>query len=169
LAVLETARLVLRKLTVEDAPFILELLNDASFLRFIGDKKVRTLDDARSYILNGPIESYERLGFGLYLAGLKEGVVPIGICGLLKRPALDDVDVGFAFLPSYTGQGYGFEAASAVLGHARDVLGLTRILAVTAPDNDRSIGLLEKLGLRYEGMVRLSDDGPESKLFVWTL
>src|ERR1700752_686959 len=99
--ILETDRLILRKLSVEDAEFILELLNEPSYLRFIGDKGVRTLDDARDYILEGPVDSYERHGFGLYLAELKESGVPIGICGLLRRESLENVDIGYAFLPAF--------------------------------------------------------------------
>ena len=164
--VVETDRLVLRRLTVDDAGFILELLNEPSFLRFVGDKLVRTLDDAREYILKGPVDSYNRLGFGLYLAMLKKDGVPIGICGLVKRESLEDVDVGFAFLPAFWSRGYAFESASAVLAYARGVLGINRIVAVTSPDNYGSIHVLEKLGLRFARMVRLSQDGPEIKLFA---
>jgi len=164
--VLETDHIILCQLSVDDAPFILELLNDPSFLRYIGDKGVRTLDDARDYILNGPIDSYERLGFGLYLTKLKDGGVPIGICGLLKRETLQDVDIGFAFLPEFWSKGYAYEAASAVMDYGLNDLGINRIGAVTLPDNHKSIKLLEKLELRFEKMVRLHDDGPEDKLFV---
>ena len=164
--VVETDRLVLRRLRVDDAEFILGLLNEPSFLQYIGDKGVRTLDDARRYLLTGPMDSYERHGFGLYLTALKESGVPIGMCGLLKRETLDDVDIGFAFLPKYWLKGYAFESASAVMDYGRDTLGLERIVAVTAPDNTGSIRVLEKLGMRFEKMVRLAEDGPESKLFA---
>jgi len=163
--VVETERLTLRRLELGDAEFILGLLNDPSFLRFIGDKGVRTLDDAREYISNGPVASYERFGFGLYLTERKEDRVPIGICGLLKRESLEDVDVGFAFLPQFWSKGYAFESASAVMAYGRNVLGLTRIVAVTSPDNDASIRLLSKLGLKFESMVRLSEESPEIRLF----
>lgn len=166
LNVVETDRLVLRRLTVDDAEFLLELLNEPSFLQYIGDRGVRTLDDAREYVLAGPVDSYERHGFGLYLTALKEQGVPIGICGLLKRESLEDVDIGFAFLPKYWSRGYALESASAVMDYGRNALGLRRIVAVTAPDNDASIRVLEKLGMRFERMVRLADDGPESKLFA---
>ena len=164
--ILETDRLILCKLSPDDAEFIFELLNDPSFLQFIGDKGVRTLDDARDYILNGPIDSYERFGFGLYLTKLKDGGAPIGICGLLKRDTLQDVDIGFAFLPEFWSKGYAFESASAVMVYGLNDLGVNRIVAVTLPENHKSIKLLEKLGLRFEKMVRLHDDGPEDKLFV---
>ena len=165
--VVETERLILRRLSTADAEFILELLNDESFLRFIGDKGVRTLEDARAYILNGPIQSYQTFGFGLYLAALKNSSAPIGICGLLKRDTLEDVDIGFAFLPGYRGNGYASEAARATLIHGKDDYGLGRIVAITSPDNEASIGLLEKLGFRFERMTKLADDAPEVKLFAF--
>jgi RimJ/RimL family protein N-acetyltransferase len=165
LKVVETDRLILRRMSLDDAGFILGLLNDPSFLRYIGDKGVRTLEDARKYILTGPVASYERHGFGLYLTTRKEDGASIGICGLLKRDTLPDVDVGFAFLPEYCSMGYGFESASAVMAHGRRVLGLQRIVAVTSPGNLASMRLLEKLGMRFEGMVRLAEGGPELKLF----
>jgi RimJ/RimL family protein N-acetyltransferase len=127
--------LILRRLETGDAEFILALLNDPSFLRFIGDKGVRTVDDAREYISNGPLASYERFGFGLYLTERKDDGVPIGICGLLKREALKDVDVGFAFLPRFWSKGYAFESASAVMAYGRNVLGLS-IVAIISPDNE---------------------------------
>ena len=164
--VLETDRLILRWLSTDDAEFILELLNEPSFLRFIGDKGVRTLDDARNYILNGPVDMYNRLGFGLYLTVLKEGGVPIGICGLIKRDALEDVDIGFAFLPRFWARGYAYESASAVMTYGKVVLGLKCIVAITSPDNHASAKLLEKLGLQFERMVRLSEDAEEVRLFV---
>jgi len=168
--VLETERLILRRLTVEDAPFMLGLLNEPSWLRFIGDRGVRTLEDARNYIVKGPVDMYERLGFGLYATALKEDdSVPIGICGLVKRDGLEDVDIGFAFLPKFWGKGYACEAASAVMAYAKSVVGLARIVAITAADNESAARLLEKIGLRFERMVRLSDDGEEIRLFAWEL
>lgn len=166
MTVVETDRLVLRRLSGDDAEFILRLLNEPSFLRFVGDRGVRTLDDARAYIQRGPMDSYDRHGFGLYLVVLKEGLVPIGICGLLKRKALEDVDIGFALLPEYWSKGYAFESACAVLAYARSVVGLTRVVAITTPDNASSIRVLEKLGLGFERMVRLSEGEPEVKLFA---
>jgi len=152
---LQTERLIIRRLTDEDAPFILTLLNEPSFLQYIGDKKVRNLDDARQYIRTGPAASYERHGFGLCLVQLKDSLTPIGMCGLLKRDELPDPDVGFAFIPDFWNKGFAFEAASAVLRDGRERLRLTRILAIVNPDNDASIKLLQKLGLKFE---RLKDD-----------
>jgi RimJ/RimL family protein N-acetyltransferase len=141
-------------------------LNDSSWLRFIGDKGVRTLDDARNYIVKGPLAMYARSGFGLYLTELKESGIPIGICGLIKRDSLEDVDIGFAFLPRFRSQGYAFESASAAMAYGRDVLGLTRIIAITSADNHGSAKLLAKLGLRFEQMVRLSNDVEEVMRFA---
>ncbi|MGH9854479.1 MAG: GNAT family N-acetyltransferase [Blastocatellia bacterium] len=164
--VLETDRLILRWLSTDDAVFILKLLNEPSFLRFIGDKGVRTLEDARNYILNGPVEMYNRLGFGLYLTELKEDGAPIGICGLIKRDGLEDVDIGFAFLPGFWAKGYAYEAASAVMAYGKDILRIRRIVAITSPDNYASAKLLEKLGLRFERMILLSEGAEEVRLFV---
>jgi RimJ/RimL family protein N-acetyltransferase len=163
--VLETNRLIVRRLSTEDAEFILKLLNEPSWLRFIGDKGVRTVEDARAYILNGPVEMYSRLGFGLYLVESKEEGLSIGMCGLIKRDALEDVDIGFAFFPEYWGKGYAYEAAAAVMSYAASVLGLNRVVAITSGDNDSSEKLLEKLGLRFEKMIKLSAESPEIKLF----
>lgn len=164
--VIETPRLVLRQLTPDDAAFILELLNDPTWLRFIGDRGVRTLDEARNYILNGPVASYEKHGFGLWLTLRKADGAPVGICGLLKRDSLEDVDVGFAFLQRFHAQGYASECAAATLEYGRGILGLKRIVAVTSPDNTGSIRVLEKLGLRYEKTVQLSPTALAIKLFA---
>jgi RimJ/RimL family protein N-acetyltransferase len=166
LPVLETERLVLRRLTLDDAEFMLGLLNDEAWLRNIGDRGVRTVEAARDYLANGPIAMYEREGFGLYLTELKAGKVAIGICGLIKRAELDDVDLGFAFMPLFRGRGYGLESASAVLAYAQSVLGLARIVAITSPDNDDSIKLLQRIGFRFECMTDLGDPDDPVKLFV---
>jgi RimJ/RimL family protein N-acetyltransferase len=164
--ILETDRLRLRRLSVDDADFILRLLNEPSFLQNIGDKGVRTREDACLYILNGPVASYEKFGFGLYLVELKESGAPVGMCGLLKRDVLEDVDVGYALVPEFWSKGYAVESVSAVISFARETLGLKRVVAVTNPNNQSSIRLLEKIGFRFERMVRLSDDASEIKLFA---
>ena len=163
--ILETERLVLRQLTPDDAEFILELLNDPSFIRNIGDRNVRTIEDACSYILNGPVASYAKNGFGLYLVLLKETQEPIGMCGLIKRDGLEDVDIGYALLPRYWSRGYAVEAAQATKEYAREMIGLKRIVAIVDPVNAGSIRVLEKIGLQYETMVRLSADDIDLKLF----
>lgn len=164
--ILETARLALRRLTPEDAPFILELLNDPLFLRFVGDKGIRTLEGARDYIINGPMASYAQHGFGLFHVSLRHEGTPIGMCGLLKREVLEDVDVGFAYLPQFSGQGYATEAARATLDYGRGVLGLKRIVAITAPDNAGSQNVLRKIGLRHEKTLRLPAYQTDSLLFT---
>jgi RimJ/RimL family protein N-acetyltransferase len=164
--VIETERLRLRRLDEPDAPFILELVNDEAWLRYIGDRGVRNTDDARNYILKGPMASYAKFGFGLWLVELKTGAKAIGICGLLQRETLSDVDIGFAFLPAFRGQGYAIEAGRATLAHGRTKLGLKRIVAVTMPANEGSIRTLVKLGLRFEKMIRLGPDTPELQLFA---
>jgi len=162
---LETPRLELSELEPHDAPFILKLLNEDGFLRFIGDKGVRNLADAREYIMQGPVDSYRRHGFGLYLTRLRSGGTPVGICGLVKRDTLPDVDLGFAFLSQYWSNGYAAESAAAVLEHGRDMLGLSRIVAITALDNHGSIAVLTKIGMRLERTIRLVQGGPELNLF----
>jgi len=165
MTVLETGRLVLREFQLDDAEFILQLLNESAFLRFIGDKGVRTLADARDYLLQGPIESYRRFGFGLYLVSLREDGTPIGMCGLVKREGLLDVDVGFALRTRYCSRGYAVEAAAAVLDYGKRALNLGRIVAIANSDNHASIAVLERIGLRFERMVQLSGDATELKLF----
>jgi RimJ/RimL family protein N-acetyltransferase len=162
--VIRTERLVLREFELSDAEFILGLLNEQAFLRFIGDKGVRNMGDARAYIAKGPRDSYERHGFGLYAACLLDGT-PVGMCGLVKREGLADVDVGFAFLSRYCLNGYAVESASAVLAHARAVLGLQRIVAIVSPENAGSIAVLDRIGLKFERMIRLAEGSPELKLF----
>jgi len=164
--VLETQRLSLRQLTFDDAPFILELVNEPGWLRFIGDKGVRNLDDARHYIRQGPMASYARLGFGLYVVSVKGDATPIGMCGLIKRDTLPDVDIGYALLQRYHGKGYAHEAAAGMIEHARGKHGLTRIVAITNPDNEASGKVLTKIGMRFETMVKLSQNDPPVKLFA---
>jgi RimJ/RimL family protein N-acetyltransferase len=145
---------------------MLTLLNEPSFIRNIGDRGVLTIDQAIAYIEQGPVASYARFGFGLFLVVVKETAASIGICGLIKREELDDVDIGFAFLPAYWAQGYALESARAVERYARSVARLRRLVAITSPDNQGSIRVLEKIGLRFEKTIRLAGDGPELKLFV---
>ena len=160
---LETERLILRRFTIDDAQFALTLLNEPSFLRYIGDKKVRTLDDARQYILTGPVASYERNGFGLCVVELKASHKPIGMCGLIKRDELPDPDIGFAFLPDFWNKGFAFEAAAAVLQSASDTFQL--VLAITSLDNVASIKLLERLGFTFEKIISLAKDREQVRLF----
>jgi ribosomal-protein-alanine N-acetyltransferase len=166
--VLATDRLILRRMDLTDADFILELVNEPAWLHFIGDKGVRTRDDSCRYISSGPLASYDRFGFGLYVVERKADGARIGVCGLLKRDWLDDVDLGFAVLSRFRRSGLAYEAAGVVLAHGKAAFGLDRIVAITAPDNHASIGLLEKLGFAFERMVAPSADGPKRKLFATT-
>lgn len=163
---LTTARLRIRPFSLDDAPFVLRLLNEPSFIQIIADKGVRDLDDARRYLREGPLASYQRHGFGLWCVDLAEPGGPIGMAGLLKRDYLDHIDLGYAFLPEHTGAGYALEAAAAVMDHARTSLGVRRVLAIVNEHNARSIRLLEKLGFVGEGMIRMPGVEREVRLFA---
>jgi len=167
LIVLETERLVLRWFDIKDAPFILELVNDPAWIQYIGDKRIKNLEDAKKYILNGPVDMYNKMGFGLYLVERKEDLTPLGMCGLIKRDSLEDVDIGFAFLEKFRSKGYGFESASAVIEYGVQKLGLKRIVAITTIDNIYSGKLLEKVGLQFEEII--SDSGEDLKLFGYNV
>ena len=164
--IVDTRRLTIRTLALDDAGFIWELLNDDDFLKFIGDRGVRTVDDAVEYLKNGPLEMYERLGFGLWCVELRTTQTTIGICGLLKRDWLDDVDLGFAFLPDFRGKGYAFEASRAVIAHAIDRLGMQRLSAIVSPANAKSQALLGRLGMRFKSLVRAPNAESDTQLFT---
>jgi RimJ/RimL family protein N-acetyltransferase len=166
LKILETERLVLRWLGPDDAAFILQLVNEPAWVRYIGDKGIRTVEDARNYIENGPVAMYQRLGFGLYLVELRESAEPIGICGLIKRESLEEIDLGFALLSAFRGKGFAFEAAAAVMEYGRRAFAIPRLLAITSQDNHVSARLLEKLGFRFERLAQLEADTAEVKLFA---
>jgi RimJ/RimL family protein N-acetyltransferase len=147
-----------------DVAFYRALLNDPGFIEHIGDRGVRTLDEARPSLLDGPVAMQEARGHSLYVVELKEGGVPIGMCGLIKRDTLDGVDIGYAFLEAYRGRGYAYEAGRAVLDYARR-LGLRRVLAITSPNNMASNGLLRKLGMRFERFIHLVPEDAGSNLY----
>lgn len=155
----------MRELSGADAEFMLELLNDPGFIQFVGDRGVRTVEAAARYIEERFAEGYRQHGFGLWLVEAKDGGIPLGICGLLKRKELDGVEVGYALLPAFRGKGYAFEAAAASQRHAREALGLTRLYAVVDPGNDVSIRVLEKLGMKFERPVRLAGEESDISLF----
>jgi RimJ/RimL family protein N-acetyltransferase len=165
--ILETKRLVLRELTLADADFMLQLLNEPAYIIFIGDRGVRTHQDASKYLQETIIASYEKNGFGLYLVELQDDATPVGLCGLINRDGLPDVDIGYAFLAEFQGNGYATEAAQAVMAYGKDFVGLGRIVAITAVDNQRSINVLEKIGLHYEKLITLPGDDEEIMLFAW--
>ncbi len=148
-----TERLVLRELTLDDAAFALELLNEPGWLRYIGDRGLRTVDDARAYLEGGPVSLYAKLGFGFWRVDRSEDGAPVGICGLIKRDWLDDVDLGYALLERFERRGYAREAAAGTIANARDVLKLPRLAAIVNDDNARSIALLESLGFRFERTI----------------
>ena len=162
---IETGRLRLRLFTPDDAPLILELLNDPAWLRFIGDRKVRSIEDARDYLEKGPMRSYAEHGFGLWLVERRSDGKALGMCGLVKRDELPDVDIGFAFLEPFRGEGYAFEAARATLDYAHSTLGFERVVAIASPDNERSGLLLGKLAFDCEG--ELPRKGDPVDLWVW--
>lgn len=159
--IVDTARLTLRPLTPEDAPFIFDLVNDSDWIRFIGDRGVRDIEGARQYIINGPMASYVEHGFGLYCVTTRADATPVGICGLIQRDSLPAPDLGFAFLPAFRGAGYAAEAAAAMVRLAREISGARQLFAVVQPDNTRSLQLLERLGFRPAGSTRLVAEGPD--------
>jgi [ribosomal protein S5]-alanine N-acetyltransferase len=156
--ILSTDRLTLREFNLNDAPFIIKLLNTPGWLQFIGDRNVHSIDDAESYLLQGPMLSYETNGFGLWLVSLKDSGLSIGMCGFLKRQGLENADIGFAFLPDHAGKGYAYEAALAAIKYAQKGLGLDKILAIASANNESSIRLLKKLGLEFERMVKMENE-----------
>ncbi|MBK9317577.1 MAG: GNAT family N-acetyltransferase [Bacteroidetes bacterium] len=158
---LYTSRLLLRELNENDAPFIVELLNTEGWLRYIGDRHVHSTADAIKYMNNGPVISYQKYGYGLYLVALKETQTPVGICGLIRSDHWEETDIGFAFLPQFTGKGYAMEAAAAVLADGKERHHLERIIAITLEENKASIRLLEKLGLSYEKRIIYENTGEE--------
>ncbi len=164
----ETDRLRLRRLEASDASFILRLVNEPSWLRFIGDRGVHDLDGARRYIAEGPQRLYANHGFGLFLVERRSDALPLGLCGLIKRDTLPDVDIGFAFLPEHWSQGYAREAAEATLRYARERHHLPRVIAITSLDNVASGRLLERIGLQFEGTVRLAGSNEEVRLYGTT-
>ena len=164
--VAEIERLSLRRLAVQDAPFMLEVLTDPAFMRFVGDRGVRTVADAQLYLIDGALKSYEVNGFGLYAVERRADGAFTGICGLVRRPGLEDVDLGFAFLPAFRGLGYATEAGGATLAHAWRDRGLSRVVAITDPANAGSIHVLEKLGFAFERRVSLTPSAETLNLYA---
>lgn len=163
--ILKTERLELGWLTTDDAPLMLAVWNDPAFIRHVADRGIRTLEQAREAIEAGPLRLYEEHGYGPFRLRRSDDNTDMGICGLFKRPNLDEPDIGFAVLPEFCGQGFGFEASAAVLEHARDTLGVSCVTAIVSPRNEASIGLLEKLGLQYDRQVRMPGDDHDVCLY----
>ena len=164
--ILETERLLLREFTEGDADFICRLLNSPGWLKNIGSRGIENEDNAREYINSKLRKAYTELGFGFYLIELKLAGESVGMCGLVKREGLDDVDVGFALLPEYEGYGYAYEAASATVEYAANTLLITTLSAITIPTNKSSIKLLEKIGLKFSKMIKIPNDPAELMLFT---
>jgi RimJ/RimL family protein N-acetyltransferase len=161
----QTARLTGRRLDFDDAPFLVGLLNQPSFLANIGDRGVRNVEDAHRYLREGPLAMYERHGFGLWHVSRRADGAAMGMCGLLKRDILPDVDLGYAFLPQFWGQGHAFEAAEATLRQAAEKFGLTRVVGVVSEGNAASIRVLEKLGMRFERLFSMRPEEPDVRLY----
>ncbi len=166
--ILQTERLILHKLTLNDTEFIIELVNSPGWLQYIGYRNIHTTDDAEKYLQDGPLKSYDRNGFGLLLIQLKKTKATIGMCGLLKRDALPLPDLGYALLPAYEGKGYITEATSAYLNYVQQHLHLSKLLAITNLDNEKSIRVLEKLHFAFERYMNMSGDEHPVRLFSWT-
>jgi RimJ/RimL family protein N-acetyltransferase len=164
--ILETERLQLRWMTLDDAPMMFAVWNDPAFLRFVGDRGIRSLEEAEASMREGPVHLYAEYGYGPFRVSRREDGADIGVCGLYRRDGLDEPDIGFAFLPKFRGKGYGYEASVAVLDHARDELKLPRVAAIVSPANNASIALLEKLGMRYDKMMRLPGDEEDVSLYI---
>lgn len=165
--IFETERLILSEFTKEDVPFILELTNSEGWLKYIGDRGIRTEADAEEYIEKSLLGSYRKNGFGLYKVTLKKSGETIGMCGLVKRDGLEQVDIGFGFLKQYFGKGYAYESAKETLIYAKEKLNIESIVAITNPDNKPSIRLLEKLGMKFKEMISLTGGEPDTNLFVF--
>ncbi|MFV0478664.1 MAG: GNAT family N-acetyltransferase [Parahaliea sp.] len=164
---LHTQRLIIEELTPADAPFMLALLNDADFIANIADRGVRTLAQAERYIVEGPMQSYTEHGYGMFAVRQRESGHCVGVCGLIKRPQLNDTDIGYAFLSTARSQGLALEAAQAVWTYATGELGLQRLAAIVSPTNTASIRLLAKLGLHYERDIRLTPGDSPVRLYGW--
>lgn len=163
--IFETDRLFLREFAEDDTDFIIDLLNSPGWLKFIGDRNVKTSEQAKEYLKNGPIKSYKENGYGLSMAILKEGNKPIGMCGIIKRDYLENPDIGFAFLPEYEGKGYALEVATATVKYAEEKLQISKIFAFTLPSNTKSIKLIEKIGFKFVKNITIPNDSEELMLF----
>jgi len=157
--ILETERLTLRELiSADDAEFVFALLNTPKFIQYIGDRGVRSVEQAREFIENRYRQSYSDHGYGLYAVELKTDNTAVGMCGFVRRDTLPGPDLGFAFLPEYEGKGYGYESANAVMQYGRETLGFATVLAITSQDNEVSGKLLEKLGFKFDRLIESGDE-----------
>ena len=170
MVILETKRLQLAEVTLDDAPFFVELMNSPHWVEFIGDRHIRTIDDAKAHLKKTILKSYADNGYGFYKVQLKkEGLKTIGICGIVKRKELEDTDIGFGFLPAYEGRGYGYESSKGIMELAKERFHLDRIAAICVASNKNSIHLIKKLGLVYQNKIKPFEDDSELLLFVKNL
>ncbi|MFT5710745.1 MAG: ribosomal-protein-alanine N-acetyltransferase [Halioglobus sp.] len=165
---LETARLIIDEITSKDASFILQMLNDPTFIKYVADRGIRTEEQARAYIQDRVVASYEEHGFAMGAVRLKDSGEVIGMCGLVNRDTLEDIDIGYGFLPKFRGKGYALEAAVAVMKMGREDFGLQRLLAIIHPANTASRALAEKMGMHCESMISLTPDEDEICLYSWS-
>lgn len=163
--IIETERLGLRYFMIDDTPFIISLLNSPGWIEFIGDRNVRTEEQAQDYLLNGPMKSYKENGYGLCMVETRNDRTPIGMCGIINRVDLEGPDIGFAILPEYTGKGYAYEIAAATMNYATDILKIPEVFAITLPANKTSIKLLEKIGLSFQKIFSFPDKQEELMLY----
>lgn len=163
--IIETERLILLEFNVQDAAFFFELVNDPAWIRYIGDRNVNHIEDAEKYLTERIIPSYQEFGYGFYLVRTKESDTSIGMSGLIKREGLDHTDIGYAFLPSYRGKGFAFEATKGVLDYGKDVLNINPIVAITDLDNVKSIRLLKKLGFQFDQIIQIPEGAKNCRLY----
>jgi RimJ/RimL family protein N-acetyltransferase len=165
----ETGRLRLQRLSLDDAGLMLAIWNDPAFIRYVGDRGIRTLDQARVTLEEGAFRLYSEYGYGPYRVALKADDTAVGICGLFRREGLDEPDIGFSTLPEHCGRGYAYEAACAVIEHARNDLGLPRLTAIVSPGNRPSVSLIRKLGFAFERMHRMVGDQDDVAIYTMSL
>ncbi|NIA27992.1 MAG: GNAT family N-acetyltransferase [Desulfobulbaceae bacterium] len=166
---LETKRLSLRRLTLDDAELMLAVWNDPAFIRYVADRGIRTIKAARAALKEGALKLFSDYGYGPFRVALTEDDTPVGVCGLFRREGLDEPDLGFSILPKYWRKGYAHEAARAVVGHAKTDIRLTRLTAIVSPENTASVALIEKLGLQFERMHRLPGDDDDVAIYCMRL
>ena len=167
--IIETERLRLREFDSTDGELIFELLNSPGWLKYIGSRSIATIEDAVNYIETKLQKGYRESGFGFYLVELKATGVKTGMCGLVKREGLDDVDIGFALLPQYENKGYAYESSMAVIQYAKNKLKINKLAAITMPSNLTSVKLLEKLGMKFDKKISLPGDPEELFLYKMEL
>lgn len=164
--VLESERLYLEEFTINDASFFHELVNDPDWIKYIGDRNIKSIKDAEDYLTNKIIPSYQEFGFGFYIVRIKESKLPIGMCGLIKRQWMNYVDIGYAFLSEFRGKGYAIESSFATKKYAKEQLGIHQLAAITDVNNERSGNLLKKLGFEYNRLITYPGEESKCRLYL---